>query len=60
MQDGSNIDQSRIGVDLTTVTENRAAAGRNGNTDGYPTDCYALAPGSYNNSKVWKASRSYF
>src|SRR3989442_352707 len=60
MQDGSNIDQSRIGVDLTAVTDNRAAAGCNGNTDGYPTDCYLGSPGQYWNGKTWKAAQPAF
>src|SRR3989442_1589089 len=59
-QHGSNIDQSRIGVDLTAVTENRAAAGCNGNTDGYPTDCYLGGPGQYWNGKTWKAAQPAF
>ena len=59
LQDGMNIDQSRIGQDLTTVTENRAAAGCNGNKDGYPTGCYILG-GAYTNEKKFVASRAYF
>ena len=52
MQDAANIDQSRIGVDLTGVTENRAAGGCNGEADGYPTGCYQSG-GSYRNQKMW-------
>src|SRR5438128_1138672 len=59
LQDGTNIDQSRTGQDLTNVTENRSAAGCNGNTDGYPTGCYILG-GSYTNEKKFLASRAYF
>jgi len=57
--DGKNIDESNIGVDLTNVTENRAAQGCNGNTDGYPTDCYDNG-GYHNNGKIWNAAQPYF
>jgi hypothetical protein len=56
MQDSRNIDQSRVNVDLTRVTENRAAAGCNGNGDRYPTGCYLGGEGIYNNQKVWRTS----
>lgn len=49
--DGENIDVTQIGQDLSAVTENRATAGCNGNTDGIPTDCYPLGGGQYNNGK---------
>jgi hypothetical protein len=49
--DGANIDVTRVGQDLSTVTEARATAGCNGNTDGYSTDCYSLGGGRYNNGK---------
>jgi uncharacterized protein YjdB len=49
--DGANIDVTRVGEDLSTVTEARATAGCNGNTDGYGTDCYSLGGGQYNNGK---------
>lgn len=58
--DGRNIDQSRVGQDLTDVTENRAVAGCNGNTDGYATDCYQSGPGQYNNGKRWMAEQPMF
>ncbi len=60
LQDGVNIDQSHILQDLTALTENRAAGGCNGNADGYPTDCYLLGGGLYNNGKVWKAPQPSF
>jgi len=60
VQDGMNIDQTRIGVDLTKVTENRAVAGCNGNSDGYQTSCYAMGNGQYDNGKTWEASQPYF
>jgi hypothetical protein len=59
IQDSLNIDQNRINVDLTDVTESRAVAGCNGNTDGYPSDCYA-AGSSYRNGKTWKANTVSF
>jgi hypothetical protein len=59
LQDGLNIDQSRIGVNLTSVTENRGVAGCNGSTDGYPDNCY-LAGNSYVNEKKFPASSRYF
>ncbi len=59
LQDGSNIDQSRIGVDLSAITESRGAAGCNGNTDGYPTGCYQSG-GAYVNEKVWMAAQPAF
>jgi hypothetical protein len=62
MTDGANIDVARVGQNLTNVTETRAVAGCNGNTDGKPTDCYSLGGGLYNNGK-WLApadSAAYF
>lgn len=58
-QDAKNIDLASIGQDLTSVTENRAANGCNGNTDGYSTGCYP-AGGGYSNEKVWQAAQPYF
>jgi hypothetical protein len=60
VQDAANIDLTRVRQDLTQVTEKRAAAGCNGTTDGYPTDCYAIGDGRYDNGKSWKASRPAF
>jgi hypothetical protein len=55
IQDGSNIDQARVGTDLTGVTEARSVAGCNGDSDGYgPGDCYLNGP-NYWNGKVWRA-----
>src|SRR5437660_351552 len=55
-QDGQNIDQQRIGIDLTAITENRASCGCNGNTDGYATDCYDMGGGTRDNGKLWKTT----
>lgn len=62
MTDGANIVTNQVGTDLTPVTETRAVAGCNGNSDGMPTDCYPLGGGQYNNGK-WIAtpgSEAYF
>lgn len=61
IQDGQNIDETRIGQDLTAITENRSVAGCNGNNpDGYASvDCY-LSGNSHWNGRVWKAARVYF
>ncbi len=57
--DGANIDVSAVGQDLTGITENRAAHGCNGDTDGYPTDCYPSGA-NYNNGKLWRAGQPSF
>jgi hypothetical protein len=59
MQDGRNIDQSRVGADLTGITEDRAVAGCNGDTDEYKGGCYSAGP-YYNNGKLWRAGKMYF
>jgi hypothetical protein len=60
IQDGRNIDESHIGVNLVGVTENRSVAGCNGDSDGYGNgDCY-LAGSSHQNGKMWIAGRPYF
>ena len=61
IQDGQNIDVTKIGIDLTKVTENRGVAGCNGDSDGYGVgSCYAVGGGEYWNGKTWKADRVYF
>jgi len=60
IQDGVNIDQAQIGVDLTQVTENRGVAGCNGDSDGHGAgDCY-LSGSLYRNGKDWRAPMIYF
>lgn len=60
IQDGKNIDQTKIGIDLANITENRAVAGCNGDSDGYGVgDCYK-AGSEYQNGKVWRSGRVYF
>ena len=65
IQDGKNIDESRIGIDLTNLTENRAVAGCNGDSDGYGVgECYSsldVPNGSVHwNRKEWRAGQIYF
>jgi len=60
IQDGRNIDEANINVDLTDKTENRAVAGCNGNTDGTgKTACYRVGTVHWN-GKTWRAGRIYF
>ena len=61
LQDGQNIDETRIGQDLASITENRSVAGCNGNNpDGYSSvDCY-LSGNVHWNGRVWKAGQVYF
>jgi len=42
IQDGKNIDESNIGVDLTNITEERAIAGCNGDSDGHVTSHFRV------------------
>jgi hypothetical protein len=39
-QDALNVDAARVGQNLTSITENRAIAGCNGNADGLSDGCY--------------------
>jgi len=60
IQDGMNIDETRVGQDLTSLTENRAVAGCNGDSDGYGNgECY-LSGSLHWNSKKWYAGGVYF
>ena len=58
-QDGENIDVTQINQDLSGVTENRAANGCNGNTDGYPSTCFPVGT-AYYNGKWWLAPQPTF
>lgn len=63
LQDGMNIDLSKLGTDLNNITENRAVCGCNGNRPEEKTaliDCYKAGQGVYWNGKAWKADRIYF
>ncbi len=62
IQDVLNIDQSRIGWDLTDITEQRAVSGCNGysHADGAgPENCYQYK-GAYRNDKTWRTNKAYF
>lgn len=60
IQDSKNIDESRVGENLVGITENRAVAGGNGDSDGYgPGDCYK-AGDVHRNGKFWEANGVFF
>ena len=59
LQDALNIDTTKVNVDLTSLTEQRAAAGCNGNGDGFTTNCY-FSGGQWFNEKGWKAAQPAF
>jgi hypothetical protein len=65
IQDGKNIDETRVGQDLTNITESRAVAGCNGDSDGHGEgDCYQsldVPDGSVHwNGKSFRADGIYF
>jgi len=61
IQDGANIDETKIGVDLISITEARAVAGCNGTIpDGYSIFTCYLNGAVHWNSKQWKAPGIYF
>lgn len=59
MQDSLNIDTTKIGVDLTAVTESRGVSGCNGNPDGTSSDCY-IQSGSYRNGRWYRSATTNF
>ena len=60
IQDGQNIDEANIGVDLTSVTEARAVAGCNGDSDGHGDGgCYAVGA-VHRNGKGWRGGLVVF
>ena len=60
IQDGRNVDLTRVGQDLTNVTEQRAVAGCNGDSDGYGNgECYRAGT-VYWNGKHWFADSVFF
>jgi len=59
LQDGRNVDTTRLRQDLTHITEARAVAGCNGSIDRTPVTCYRAGAQWYN-GKSWKAPRPYF
>ena len=59
LQDGKNIDPDNKDVDLTYITEERAIAGCNGDSDGHGDgSCYSSYP--YVNGKQWRSGSIYF
>lgn len=60
IQDGRNIDESRIGQDLVEITENRSVAGGNGDSDGYGPGDYYKSGDVYCNGKHWQPGCVYF
>jgi hypothetical protein len=60
IQDGANVDNSRIGQNLVDVTENRSVAGGNGDSDGHGEGDYYLNGGVHWNGKRWDPGQIYF
>ena len=62
LQDGQMIDQTKIGVNLIGVSENRAVAGCNGSAPtGYSSvDCYIQTGSTYVNDTKWDANAVSF
>lgn len=59
-QDAQNIDTTRLNQDLTTITENRAIAGCNGNPDAtVEISCYTDGTYWYN-GKTWRSPQAVF
>jgi len=61
IQDGVNVDLANIGKNLTSITEKRAVAGCNGDSDGYGNgDCYANGSDYWNGKTMWKSTNDLF
>lgn len=67
LQDGKNIDETQIGVNLVNTTENRAVTGCNGtqqNIGQYHVDCYTCNTGitgrTHCNDTQWRGLTPYF
>ncbi len=61
LQDGMNIDLTRLNQDLTNITESRAIGGCNGvpSVEAASTiNCYSVGGGTYWNGKDWRAGGS--
>ncbi len=58
IQDGQNIDTAHLRQDLTGISENRAVAGGNGSSDGYPDDLYQSGA-TWVNGKTWDSDSLY-
>lgn len=60
IQDGVNVNKSNINQNLVGISEARAVAGCNGDSDGYGKgECYAGNSGNYNNGKMYKTYQPY-
>jgi len=60
IQDGMNIDESRVGQNLVGITENRAVAGGNGDSDGHGEGHYYRAGDVHRNGKHWEPEKIHF
>ncbi len=61
IQDGTNISTANINVNLVGVTENRAVAGCNGDSDGYGNgSCYTGGGLWFNGKTLWRDSVQHF
>ena len=60
LQDGKNVDEGNIDIDLTGITEERAIAGCNGDSDGYGNGSCYLSGSAHRNGKGWRAGSIYF
>ncbi len=60
IQDGRNIDEERVGKNLVGVTERRAVAGGNGDSDGYGEGDFYKAGSVHRNGKFWKGGEALF
>jgi len=62
LQDGQNIDETRIGQNLVGITENRSVAGCNGTQPligQFSVDCYLSGP-IHRNYTQWRGPTAYF
>lgn len=60
IQDGANINEARVGQNLVGVSEARAVAGCNGDTDGYGQDNCYQSGSIHANGKYWQTEEVYF
>lgn len=60
IQDGQNIDESRLGQDLVNVTEQRSVAGCNGDSDGHGLGACYPSGSVHWNGKSWDPGQVFF
>jgi hypothetical protein len=60
IQDGQNIDETKMGQNLVDITEYRAVAGCNGDSDGYGNGSCYPCDSVHCNGKGWKSDTIYF